>query len=72
MWYLIHSLVGVMLIIFVYGMYKFVQVYTIGYKDDNDEFIVMPHRRKFMEESAFLDELIEESIRLDKEEKTNY
>ena len=44
MWYLIHSLVGVMLIIFVYGMYKFVKVYTMGYKDDNDEFIVMPHR----------------------------
>jgi len=46
MWYLIHSLVGVMLIIFVYGMYKFVKVYTMGYKNDNDEFIVLPHRHK--------------------------
>ena len=36
----------VMFIIFVYGMYKFVKVYTMGYKNDNDEFIVMPHRHK--------------------------
>ena len=69
MWYLIHSLVGVMLIIFVVGIYKFVQVYTMGYKDDDDGFIVMPHRRKYMDESAFIDELVDE---INARDGTNY
>ena len=46
MWYLIHSLVGVALIIFVVGMYKFIQIQYMGYKNDNGEFIVLPHRHK--------------------------
>ena len=44
MWYLIYSLVAVMLMIFIYGMYKFVEVYTMGYKGNNDEWLVMPHQ----------------------------
>jgi len=36
----------VILVIGMFGMYHFVRVYTMGYKNDNDEFIVMPHRHK--------------------------
>ena len=36
----------VILVIGLFGLYKFMQYRDKGYKDDNDEFIVMPHRRK--------------------------
>ena len=40
---LIYFLVAVILVIGIYGMYKFVQVYTMGYKDDEGEWLVTPH-----------------------------
>ena len=38
----------VILMIFIVGAYKFIQLeyFTKGYKDDNGEYIVKPHRRK--------------------------
>jgi len=41
---IIYVLVGIIALIGVYGMYKFVEVYTMGYKDDKDEWLVMPHQ----------------------------
>ena len=34
----------VILVIGLFGLYKFMRIQSMGYKDDNDEFIVMPHR----------------------------
>jgi hypothetical protein len=44
MFELIHFLVAVMLVIFIFGMYHFVRVYTMGYKDDEGEYLVIPHQ----------------------------
>ena len=35
-----------MLIAGIFGLYIFMKYRDKGYKDDNDEFIVMPHRHK--------------------------
>ena len=39
-----YLLVGVILGIGISGMIIFIDVYTRGYKDDKDEWLVMPHR----------------------------
>jgi len=41
-----YLLVAIIFCIGVAGLYIFMRVQAKGYKDDNDDFIVMPHRRK--------------------------